>query len=82
MKAVVFHYVGGIRLDDVPDPIPQEPTDAIIRLTASAICGTDLHFVRGSVSGMTKGTILGREGVGISEQLDSDVCNLSTGSAG
>jgi threonine dehydrogenase-like Zn-dependent dehydrogenase len=48
MKAIVFHEVGDIRLDDVPEPVLQDPTDAIIRLTASAICGTDLHFVRGT----------------------------------
>jgi len=44
MKAVVFHGVGDIRLDDVPEPTIQEPTDAIVRLTSSAICGTDLHM--------------------------------------
>ncbi len=79
MKAVVFHDVGDIRLDDVPEPVLQEPTDAIIRLTASAICGTDLHFVRGTVSGMVKGTILGHEGVGIIEALGKDVRNLEIG---
>ncbi len=66
MKAIVWHGVGDIRLDDVPDPQLQEPTDAILRLTASAICGTDLHFVRGTMSGMKAGTILGHEGVGSS----------------
>ncbi|HFH3513118.1 TPA: glutathione-dependent formaldehyde dehydrogenase, partial [Pseudomonas aeruginosa] len=45
MKAVVFHDIGDIRLEDVAEPRLQEPTDAIVRLTASAICGTDLHFV-------------------------------------
>ncbi|SDN79897.1 Threonine dehydrogenase [Pseudomonas jinjuensis] len=79
MKAVVFHDVGDIRLDEVPDPVLQAPTDAIIRLTASAICGTDLHFVRGTVSGMQKGTILGHEGVGIVEKLGEDVRNLEVG---
>ncbi|GGO93405.1 hypothetical protein [Stakelama pacifica] len=48
MKAVVWHRVGGIRMDDVPEPQIREPADAVIRLTSSAICGTDLHFVRGS----------------------------------
>ena len=48
MKAVVWHGVGDIRLDDVPEPKIQDPTDAIVRLTASAICGTDLHFIRGT----------------------------------
>lgn len=79
MKAVVFHAVGDIRLDDVPEPQLQEPTDAIVRLTASAICGTDLHFIRGTVGGMEAGTILGHEGVGIVEALGDDVRNLQIG---
>ena len=64
MKAVVWHRVGNICLDEVPDPKVEQPTDAVVRLTASAICGTDLHFVRGTFSGMKPGTILGHEGVG------------------
>jgi threonine dehydrogenase-like Zn-dependent dehydrogenase len=52
MKAVVFHGIGDIRLDDVSEPEIEQPTDAIIRLTASAICGTDLHMVRGTFAGM------------------------------
>lgn len=79
MKAVVFHGVGDIRLEDVPEPQLQEPTDAIVRLTASAICGTDLHFIRGTVSGMEPGTILGHEGVGVVEALGDDVRNLQIG---
>jgi threonine dehydrogenase-like Zn-dependent dehydrogenase len=46
MKAVVFHAIGGIRLEDVPEPKLKDPTEAIIRLTTSAICGTDLHLSR------------------------------------
>jgi threonine dehydrogenase-like Zn-dependent dehydrogenase len=65
MRAVVFHRVGDIGLDNVPEPKIQEPTNAIVRLTVSAICGTDLHMIRGSVPGMVPGTILGHEGVGI-----------------
>jgi len=61
MKAVVWHGIGDIRLDDVPDPKVEQPTDAVVRLTASAISGTDLHFVRGTFSGMREGTILGHE---------------------
>ena len=79
MKAVVFHGVGDIRVDEVPEPRLQEPTDAIVELTASAICGTDLHFVRGSMSGMKPGTILGHEGVGIVEEVGPDVRNLEPG---
>lgn len=79
MKAVVFHGVGDIRLDDVPEPALQEPTDAIVRITASAICGTDLHFVRGTFAGMKAGTILGHEAVGVVEQIGTSVRNLAVG---
>ncbi|SPJ24713.1 zinc-dependent alcohol dehydrogenase [Palleronia abyssalis] len=79
MKAVVFHDVGDIRLDDVPDPQIQEPTDAVIRITSSAICGTDLHMVRGTFAGMKPGTILGHEAVGIVEELGDKVRNFEVG---
>lgn len=79
MKAVVWHAVGDIRLDDVPEPTIEQPTDAVIRLTASAICGTDLHFVRGTFTGMKVGTILGHEGVGVVEKLGPMVRNFDVG---
>ncbi|MFT3774482.1 MAG: zinc-dependent alcohol dehydrogenase [Minicystis sp.] len=79
MKAVVFHGIGDIRLDDVPEPKIEAETDAIVRLTASAICGTDLHMVRGTFPGMKPGTILGHEGVGIIEEIGRDVRNLEVG---
>lgn len=79
MKAVVFHAIGDIRLEDVPEPVIKEETDAIVRLTASAICGTDLHFIRGTMEGMEPGTILGHEGVGVVEKLGSGVRNLNIG---
>src|SRR5690606_24477573 len=61
------------------NPKIQDPSDAIVRLTASAICGTDLHFIRGTVSGMKPGTILGHEGVGVVEELGSHVRNFEAG---
>lgn len=79
MKAVVWHGIGDIRLEDVPEPKIEEPTDAIVRLTASAICGTDLHMIRGTFSGMVPGTILGHEGVGIVEEVSKNVRNLKPG---
>src|SRR2546423_6441804 len=79
MKAVVFHGIGNIRLEDVREPKLKEPTDAIVRLTASAICGTDLHMVRGTMSGLKTGTILGHEGVGVIEETGRDVRNLNVG---
>jgi threonine dehydrogenase-like Zn-dependent dehydrogenase len=79
VQAVVFHGVGDIRVDDVPEPTLQDPQDAIVRLTSSAICGTDLHFVRGTMPGMKPGTILGHEGVGVVEELGTQVRNLEAG---
>lgn len=79
MKAVVFHDVGDIRLEEVHDPKIKEPTDAIIRITASAICGTDLHMVRGTMTGMKSGTILGHEAVGVVEELGPEVRNFKIG---
>jgi threonine dehydrogenase-like Zn-dependent dehydrogenase len=79
MKAVVFHDVGDVRVEDVPEPVIQQSTDAIVEVRASAICGTDLHFVRGTVTGMKPGTILGHEAVGVVTDVGKDVHNLSPG---
>ena len=79
MKAIVWKGVGDIRVEEVADPKIEEPTDAIVKLTASAICGTDLHFIRGTVADMVPDTILGHEGVGIIEEVGEDVRNLSVG---
>ena len=79
MKAVVFHGVGDIRLESVRDPKIKQPTDALIRITASAICGTDLHFIRGTISGLEPGTVLGHEAVGVIEELGRDVRNFNVG---
>ena len=73
MKAVVFHGVGDIRLDEVPQPRIQDPTDTIVRRTASAICGTDLHFIWGTMPGVREGVVLGHEGVGVVEELGDRV---------
>jgi threonine dehydrogenase-like Zn-dependent dehydrogenase len=79
MKAVVFHGIGDIRLDEVEEPNIEKPTDAVVRLSASAICGTDLHMIRGTMPGMKPGTILGHEGVGYVESLGDDVRNFNVG---
>src|SRR4051812_19580520 len=79
MRAVVFHGVGDIRLDDVPEPELKHAEDAIVGLTASAICGTDLHFVRGTMAGVKPGRILGHEGVGVVEQIGERVRNFAPG---
>ena len=79
MRAVVYRGVGDIRVEKVPDPRIQKPNDAIVRLTASAICGTDLHLVRGTMPGMVPGTVLGHEGVGVVEEVGSAVRNFRPG---
>lgn len=79
MRAVVFRGIGDIRLEEVPNPRLEAPGDAIVHLTASAICGTDLHFVRGTVGPMKPGTILGHEGVGIVESTGPEVRNFRSG---
>lgn len=78
MKAVVFHGVGDIRLETVREPKIKLPTDALIRITASAICGTDLHFIRGTIE-LEPGTVLGHEAVGVIEELGKDVRNFKVG---
>ncbi len=79
MKAVVWHGPGDIRLDEVTEPTIQEPNDALVRITTSAICGTDLHMVRGTMAGMEPGTILGHEAVGVVEETGPGVRNLPKG---
>ncbi len=79
MKAIVFKDIGNIGFEDVPEPKIAQPTDAIVRLTTSAICGTDLHMIRGTMPGMIAGTVLGHEGVGIVEETGINVRNLKKG---
>ena len=79
MKAVVFHDIGDIRLEEVPEPNIEAPTDAVIKITASALCGTDLHMIRGTMGGMKPGTVLGHEAVGVVEACGSAVRNLREG---
>ncbi len=79
MKAIVWHGIGDIRLDDVERPTIQHPEDAIVRITRSAICGTDLHFVRGTMGPMKEGTILGHEAVGVVEETGENVRGFSPG---
>ncbi|MET8764847.1 zinc-dependent alcohol dehydrogenase [Lentzea sp. NPDC004782] len=79
MKAVVWHGIGDIRMETVPDPKILEPSDAIVRITRSAICGTDLHLVRGTMPGMVEGTVLGHEAVGVVEEVGPAVRGFTPG---
>jgi alcohol dehydrogenase len=79
MKALVFHGPGKLALEDKPAPVIKAQTDAIVKITKTTICGTDLHIMKGDVPTVTDGRILGHEGVGIIEQIGANVTNFSVG---
>jgi threonine dehydrogenase-like Zn-dependent dehydrogenase len=79
MKALCWYGTGDVRVETVPDPVILSPTDAIIRVTSTAICGSDLHLFDGYVPTMKKGDILGHEFMGIVSDVGSGVTNLKVG---
>jgi threonine dehydrogenase-like Zn-dependent dehydrogenase len=79
MKAVTWHGKRDVRVDTVPDPEIQEPTDAIIEVTSTNICGSDLHLYEVLGAFMTEGDILGHEPMGVVREIGSAVTNLSVG---
>lgn len=79
MKAVVWHGRHDMRVDNVADPKVEESTDAIIRVTSTAICGSDLHLYNGLMGGMQEGDVIGHEPMGIVEEVGKGVSNLKKG---
>jgi threonine dehydrogenase-like Zn-dependent dehydrogenase len=79
MKALAWHGKRDVRVDNVPDPSIQEPNDAIIRVTTTAICGSDLHLYEVLTPYMEVGDILGHEPMGVVEEVGPEVTNLSPG---
>lgn len=79
MKALVYGGPGKKSLEQRPKPIVKDATDAIVRVTKTTICGTDLHILKGDVPTCTPGTILGHEGVGIVESVGSGVTTFKPG---
>jgi len=79
MKALTWHGKGDIRCDTVPDPGIEHTRDAIIRVTACAICGSDLHLFNGVIPTMEKGDVVGHETMGEVVELGSGVSNLKVG---
>ena len=79
MKALVYHGPGSKSLDDMPKPALRDATDAIVRVTKTTICGTDLHILKGDVPSVTEGRILGHEGTGIVEEIGSSVTRFHVG---
>jgi threonine dehydrogenase-like Zn-dependent dehydrogenase len=79
MRALVYHSAHDVKVDTVPDPVIQEPDDIIIRITATAICGSDLHLYRGKVPGMKAGDIMGHEFMGVVVEAGPAVTKLQKG---
>ncbi|MEU3626730.1 glutathione-dependent formaldehyde dehydrogenase [Amycolatopsis coloradensis] len=79
MKAVTWHGKRDVRVDTVPDPKIEVPTDAIVRITSTGICGSDLHLYEVLGAFMTEGDILGHEPMGVVEEVGSEVSGLKAG---
>jgi alcohol dehydrogenase len=79
MRALVYHGPGQKAWEEVPDPVIQADTDAIVRVDATTICGTDLHIMKGDVPEVTDGRILGHEAVGTVVEVGSSVKTLKPG---
>ena len=79
MKALTYQGPGEKSWAEVPTPVVDKPTDAIIRILHTTICGTDLHILKGDVPEVAKGTVLGHEGVGVVEAVGSAVRNFKPG---
>ena len=79
MKAVTWHGKRDVRVDEVPDPAIEEPTDAIVRITTTNICGSDLHLYETLGPFMNDGDILGHEPMGIVEEVGSEVSSVKVG---
>jgi threonine dehydrogenase-like Zn-dependent dehydrogenase len=79
MKALTFHGKRDVRVDEVPDPSIQKPTDAIVRITSTAICGSDLHLYEVLGMFIDEGDILGHEPMGVVEEVGSEVSQIKEG---
>jgi alcohol dehydrogenase len=79
MKALVYNGPGNKALEERPKPQVATATDAVVRVTKSTICGTDLHILKGDVPSCKPGRILGHEGIGIVEQIGTGVAEFSVG---
>jgi threonine dehydrogenase-like Zn-dependent dehydrogenase len=79
MKALAWHGVRDVRVDTVPDPTIEQPTDAIVRVTSSGICGSDLHLYEVLGAFIDEGDILGHEPMGIVEAVGSEVTHIAPG---
>ncbi|CEP80776.1 Alcohol dehydrogenase GroES domain-containing protein [[Clostridium] sordellii] len=76
MKAIVYEGIKNVNVRDVEDPKIEKNDDIIIKVTSTAICGSDLHLIHGMIPNLKKNSILGHETMGIVEEIGKDVINL------
>lgn len=79
MRALTYHGAHDVRVDTVTDPILEEPDDLILRVTATAICGSDLHLYRGKIPAVEDGDIFGHEFMGVVEEVGTGVTAVQPG---
>ena len=79
MKALVYHGPGKMALQDRPKPQITAPTDAIVKINKTTICGTDLHILKGDVPTVTTGRMLGHEGIGVIEEAGAGMTRFHKG---
>ena len=79
MRALTWHGIEDVRIAEVDDPRIQEPTDAVIRVTSTAICGSDLHLYRVLAPYLRQGDVLGHETMGVVEEVGAEVTRVKVG---
>ena len=79
MRALTWQGKREVEVREVPDPVIQEPTDAIVRITTTAICGSDLHLYEVLGADLNPGDVLGHEAMGVVEEVGSEVTHIAPG---
>src|SRR6478672_4810748 len=79
MKAVTYQGIKNVVVKEVPDPKIEKPDDMIIRVTSTAICGSDLHLIHGMIPNLGKDYVIGHEPMGVVEEVGKDVTKVKVG---
>lgn len=79
LRAITYDGINKVSVQDVKDPVIEKPDDAIVKITSTAICGSDLHLIHGMIPHLHKGSTLGHEAMGIVEQTGSEVTKIKKG---
>ena len=79
MRAICWHGKSDVRVDTVPDPMIEDPRDVVVKITSTAICGSDLHLFNGYMPTMEPGDVIGHEPMGVVEEVGTSVTTLKRG---